>query len=243
MKYILLLTFVVVVYALYKPSINLINDPDIILPPGGLLGFYVLGICHFIKTNYNIEKKKVIGFSAGSFNTIFLSLDKDNDHKFLTELFKLNLHATMQLPVLLHKTIKLMNELFDITDFNTANKYIAVTTDYNRLDGYNQFLNMSDMTECCISSSFIPFVTYNDLFYFYKGRCSVDGGLLYSRYKKKVKSCKPLLLNYKLFKRFNKYNIPGYGLLYKNCTIYDLYILGYHDAIKNKTILDDYLLV
>jgi len=47
MKY--LIMFLLLFYILYKPNIKLIRNPDIILSPGGLLGFYVLGICHFIK--------------------------------------------------------------------------------------------------------------------------------------------------------------------------------------------------
>jgi hypothetical protein len=233
----------ILLYIYYKPSIHLIKDPDIILSPGGLLGFYVLGICHYIKNHYDIQYKKIIGFSAGSLNTLFLSLDKKYDILFLSELFKLNLHGTMQLPKLLKDTIDLMNKQFSIDQFNIKDKYIAVTSNYNRLDGYNTFLNVSDMTKCCISSSFIPFVTYRELFYFYHGKCSVDGGLLYNIYKKKVKHRKILWLNYKLFKRYNKFNIPGYSLLNRSCSIYDLYILGYKDSIENKHILDRYLLL
>lgn len=230
--------FLFIVYHLYKPRIKLINDPDIVLSPGGLLGFYVLGICHYIKHNYNIDDKKIIGFSAGSFNTIFLALDKKYDDHFLKELFKLNLHGTMPLPYILNKTIQLMKDTFDIQQFNITNKYIAVTSNYNQLESYNKFLNVNDMIKCCVSSSFIPMLTYRDIFYFYNGKCSIDGGLFYYKYKKQIKHRKLLWLNYKLFKRYNKYNIPGYSLFHKNSSIYELYMLGYNDAIKHKHILD-----
>lgn len=227
-------------YIFYKPKINLIDDPDIILAPGGLMGFYVLGICHFIKNHYNITNKKIIGFSAGSLNTIFMALDKEYDNIFLKELFKSNLNGNMYVPFLLNKTIEIINK-FNINKFDTTNKYIASITNYNKLEGYNKFLNTNDMTKCCISSSFLPLVTYNDIFYFYKGKCSIDGVFLYKKYKKTIKTTKPLMLNYKMFKRYNKYNIPGYGLLNKKCSIYDLYILGYRDAFINKEMLDEYL--
>lgn len=232
------IVFIFILYHVYKPKINLIQDPDIVLAPGGLMGFYVLGICHFIKNNYNIDDKKIIGFSAGSFNTIFLALDKKYDDHFLKELFKLNLHGTMPLPYILNKTIKLMKDLFHIDHFNITNKYIAVTSNYTKLDSYNQFLNVNDMINCCISSSFIPMVTYRDIFYFYNGTCSIDGGLFYYKYKKQIKHRKVVWLNYKLFKRYNPYNIPGYSLLRRNYSIYELYTLGYNDAIKHKDILD-----
>lgn len=243
MKKIYFIVFMVILYNLYKPTINLIRNPDIILSPGGLLGFYVLGICHYIKNHYNIDNKNIVGFSAGSLNTIFLSLDKSYDIPFLKELFKLNLHGSMPLPYILNKTIHLMNDMFNIEHFNITNKYIAVTSNYTKLDGYNKFLNVTDMTKCCISSSFIPLITYRDIFYFYNGKCSLDGGLFYYKYKKQIKSRKILWLNYKLFKRYNKYNIPGYSLLCRNYSIYELYRLGYSDSVKNKSILDTYLIV
>ena len=85
MKKIYFIVFMVILYNLYKPTINLIRNPDIILSPGGLLGFYVLGICHYIKNHYNIDNKNIVGFSAGSLNTIFLSLDKSYDNPFLKD--------------------------------------------------------------------------------------------------------------------------------------------------------------
>jgi len=126
--------------------------------------------------------------------------------------------------------------------FDTKNRYIAVTTNYNNLEGYNKFLNVSDMTKCCISSSFIPMITFKDIFYFYNGKCSLDGGLLYNKYKRQIKNRNILFLNYKLFKRYNSYNIPGYGLLQKQCSIYELYLLGYSDSVKHKSMLDHILL-
>lgn len=232
--------FILLMYTWNRPRIQVIKDPDIILSPGGLLGFYVLGISHFIKKNYNMKSKKIIGFSAGALNSIFLSMDKKHDDLFLTKLFQLNLHGRMSLPYILKKTIHLMNSILHIDMFDTKDKYIAVTTDYSRLVGYDQFLNIKDMTDCCISSSFIPFVTYYDLFYFYKGKCCMDGGLLYPHYKRSMKGKHILYLNYTLFKRFNRYHIPGYGLLKKNYSIYELYTLGYSDATQNKSILDAY---
>ena len=238
-----ILLLIISIYILYKPTIDLIDNPDIILSPGGLLGFYVLGICHYIKNNYNLTDKKIIGFSAGSLNNVFLSLNKEYDNIFLKELFKLNLNGTMSLPYLLNKTINIMNDNFNIDKFNTTNKYIAVTTNYNKLEAYNKFLTTVQLTNCCIASSFIPLITYRDIFYFYEGKSSIDGGLLYYKYKKQIKFRKILWLNYNIFKRYKKYCIPGSSLLKKNCSIYDLYILGYNDAVKNKSILDEYLII
>ena len=151
---------------MYKPTIDLMDNPDIILSPGGILGFYVLGICHFIKNNYDITNKKIIGFSAGSLNNIFMAMNKKEDILFLSKLFKLNLNGNMSLPYLLDKTIHIINENYTINQFDTTHKYMAVTTNYNKLEGYNEFLTTNQLTNCCIASSFIPFITYKDLFFF-----------------------------------------------------------------------------
>ena len=238
---IVFILIVFLLYKLYKPTIYLMDNPDIILSPGGLLGFYVLGICHFIKNNYDITNKKIIGFSAGSLNNIFMAMNKKEDKLFLSKLFQLNLDGNMPLPYLLNKTINIINENYTINQFDTTNKYMAVTTNYNKLEGYNEFLTTNQLTNCCIASSFIPFVTYKDLFFFYNGKTSMDGGLLYYEYKRQLHSKKILWLNYNVFKRYKKYSFPGYSLLKKNCSIYQLYILGYNDAIQNKSILDEYL--
>lgn len=231
----------VVLYKFYRSiKYNVIPDPDILIGPGGIMGYYVLGICHFIKNHYDIKPKKVVGFSAGSLNTVFLSLDKQYDHIFLRALFALNLSGTMYVPLLLKKTIQLMNDTLDLSMFDTTHKYIAVS-DYTRLVGYNKFLTLKDMTDCCISSSFIPFITYSDLFYIYRGKSCVDSGVLYASYKRRLHKHKKILyLSYKIFKRFNRHNLPGYGLLRRRCTIYELYLLGYADASRHKALLDTY---
>lgn len=236
-----LILIVFLLYTLYKPTIDLVDNPDIILSPGGLLGFYVLGICHFIKNNYDITNKKIIGFSAGSFNNIFLALNKNEDVLFLSKLFKLNLDGNMSLSYLLDKMTDIVNENYTIDYFDTTHKYMALTTNYNKLEGYNTFLTTNQLTNCCIASSFIPFITYKDLFFFYNGKSSMDGGFLYNKYKKQIHSKKTLWLNYNTFHRYKKYSFPGYSLLHKNCSIYQLYILGYNDAIQNKSMLDYYL--
>ena len=238
------IVLIIILYILYiynNSTIELMDNPDIILSPGGLLGYYVLGICHYIKNNYDITNKKIIGFSAGSLNNIFLSLNKKYDTIFLSELFKLKLNGNMPLPYLLNKTIQIMKDNFTINHFDTTNKFIAVTTNYNKLEGYNKFLTTNQLMNCCIASSFIPLITYRDIFFFYDGKSSIDGGLLYYKYKDKINCNNLLLLNYNIFKRYKNYNIPGSSLLKKNCSIYQLYILGYNDAKHNKIMLDKYL--
>ena len=45
----------------------------IILTPGGLYGFYTLGVSCYIKNHYNLTDFIFSGSSAGSWNSLFLS--------------------------------------------------------------------------------------------------------------------------------------------------------------------------
>lgn len=235
----LCLMVLLLLYIIYK-KYNINHEKyDIVLAPGGILGFYTLGICHFIKNNYNIKNKKMICFSAGSFNLIFMSLKDKYDIEYLSKLFNLNIRGNdnpKKIISLLQKNI-ITEVNFD--DLIIDNKCIGLTSNNMTLHTYNKFNTNKELINCCIASSFIPYLTYDDLFYFYKGKNYFDGGIMYHFLKRTLnKDC--LIISYKMFNRWthNKFNI----LNKKNISIYDLYILGYHDAISNKKFLDSYLL-
>ena len=103
MKIILVFTIIIsiIIYkVLYKKNNKLYNY-DIIIEPGGNYGFYTLGICHFIRNNYNIKNKKIIGFSSGSWNVIFLSIKnkiKNNSNVYLLSLFRNNIMCNNKMP-------------------------------------------------------------------------------------------------------------------------------------------------
>ena len=47
---------------------------------GGLKGFYMFGICKYIKENHNLDNVSMFGASAGAWNSLFLS-EKINNEK------------------------------------------------------------------------------------------------------------------------------------------------------------------
>ena len=55
---------------------NSVNQSDckkiITLSPGGVKGFYVMGLCKYIKTNYDLSNYVFSGASAGSWNSLVL---------------------------------------------------------------------------------------------------------------------------------------------------------------------------
>ena len=223
----------------HKPVDFTMPNVDIVISPGGRYGMYNLGICHYIKNHFDIKNKKIIGFSAGSWNALFMSINKEYMNDILRKTFKLNKD---NLPNMLKKSKNIVDE-YNIQDFDIKNVYIGTSVCnlfYNQLVIHNNFLTIEDATRCCISSSFIPFLTCNDLFYFYKNKLSFDGGLFYKKYIKTLPST-TLVIGFKMFGRHTNQQI--YKELYKKnkISVYQLYIKGYHDASKHHKYFENFL--
>jgi len=217
-----------------KDYINKSFIPDIVISPGGRYGMYSLGICHYIKNNFDITNKKIVGFSAGSWNGLFMCMKKEYINEILKKTFLLN---NEKVTTMLKKTINIVKE-YDINDFDIKNLYIG-SVHLNKHLIYNKFITIEDVIRCCISSSFIPFITYNDLFYFYKNKLSFDGGIYYKRYKKTLSS-NTLVISYKMFGRYKHLNLFTEKIKKNKLTAYQLYITGYHDAIKHHNYFQKY---
>jgi hypothetical protein len=84
----------------------------------------------------------------------------------------------------------------------------------------------------------VPFITYKDLFYFYKNKLSFDGGLLKRFYLNHIDTEKTLIIKYNMFNRFNWYPLKSF--FKPKYSFYELYIVGYNDAIKNHDYLEKY---
>lgn len=227
-----------ILYIVYKNYKIKHDNYDIVIAPGGVLGFYTLGICHYIKNNYNIKNKKMIGFSAGSFNVVFMSIDPKYDNDFLLNLFKLNIRGDDNPRQTIKKITSNIKNTIDFKDIDLRDKCIGLTTPYLSLKTINTFRSNNEIINSCISSSFIPYITYNDIFYFYKGNIYYDGGIMYHFLKRTLnKDC--LAISYYMFNRNTTFSL--FNILHKsNISIYELYILGYHDAIKNKAYFDKF---
>ena len=211
-------------------------DADIVLSPGGIKGPYNLGICHYLKNHFDITGKKIVGFSSGSINNVFLALNKEKNNDFLKVLMKNKLNNDIK--GYLVKTVNTINLEFTEKDFDLNLINIGVThTD--GLQFYNKFLNLNDLLKCCISSSFIPLITYRDVLYFYNYKLSLDGGTFYNSY---IKNSKGLIINHYMFKRYKKTGLSDLKLLNpKNLNTYQMYLNGYHDARKNHNYFLNYL--
>ena len=164
-----------------------------------------------------------------------MRIDPPLEEDCLRILFQMD-PSKVSLYQLLDKTLASVEKRFDYEDFDMRRTKIAVTT-FRGLELYDDFTSMKDLIQCCRSSSFIPWVTYPDVFLFYKNRLSLDGGFHFKKVKKRKKK-ETLLISSSMFGRY-KEGI-GSGLRKPKCSYYQLYLHGYQDAKKNHAYFTPY---
>ena len=237
------LLFMIILFFIYKLRTitfkHIDVEPDIIYNTGGYYGFYQLGVCHYIKNTFDYKNKITLGISAGSWINLFMSLDDSKSNHFLNNVFK---KIPRDCPIYkLPKLFKSIIQEYKFEDFNISKLNIAVTELGNRkMNIYNNFLSLDEIVRCCTASSFVPFITYKDLFYFYKNKLSVDGGLFKRFYLKHINPDKTLIIKYNMFNRFKWY--PLISFIKPKYSFYELYIIGYNDALKNHSYLEKYFI-
>tara|TARA_B100001093_G_scaffold103293_2_gene95501 strand:- start:774 stop:1619 length:846 start_codon:yes stop_codon:yes gene_type:complete len=219
----------------------------ITISPGGFRGFYMLGLCKYLKENYELEDYVFSGASAGAWNSLFLSL-KEDDESFINYIFDIDYKNVKNLELIEENVKKAVLNNYKTDDFKLDKVYVGTTVWKKfkfRTVIYNDFYDLEDAINCCIGSSHIPFITGN-LFYKYRNLLTFDGG--FSKYpyidgkyadvhitpsywedRKKNKLSQPANLN-----------IRDYTTLFtkKDHDLKIMYIHGYEDAKKNKKILD-----
>ena len=237
---------------LYLEDNNFIKNKKLIsISPGGLKGFYELGILCYIKDNYNMDNYIFSGASAGSWNALFMCYNKD------TKTFVFNLLNDYKL-----SQIKNINELefflkyklltkFNSNDFDLRRLFIGVTTLKKfqpTTNIFSDFNSLEDAINCCIASSHIPFITgginnrYHNMYTF-------DGGFSsypYLNFTENVLHITPGMWKKNnqnkndIFEKFASLNIiVELFLMKKNKNYMELFDNGYEDAKVNKALLDE----
>lgn len=219
------------------------NNKDLItITPGGYKGFYTLGICHYIKENYNLENYYFSGASAGSWNALFLCF-KGNEYKFIDAIFDVEIKDKRTLPNLEYDLKSKILSTFDDNEFDFSKLFIAVSTLTRfrlKTEIHNGFYSLEDAINCCIASSHIPLITGN-LLYKYKNKYRFDGGISKNPLEKECK----LLITGSMWNSTIINNSTEFKIVRGNkgrLTINDLkyiYELGYRDTEYNKDILDE----
>ena len=223
------------------------NKELLTISPGGIKGFYLLGIMAYIKNNYNTDNLIYSGASAGSWNSLFMCY-KGDSLKLIYNMFDNNiLNSKSILELEYYMKYKLLSK-YKSEDFNLDRLYISVSSIDNfkiTKHIFNDFQNLEDAINCCIASSHIPFIT-GGLINKYNNMLSFDGGLCENPYlnvKEKL-HIYPNIWKEKQKKESLFMKIANCILEYseffsikKNNPI-KLFDDGYQDARKNKDFLD-----
>ena len=229
----------------------------ITISPAGKYGYYQLGICHYIKKHYDLTNCIFSGASAGAWNSLFMTYNK-NDDRFIKQLLAID---TNDIQKIIELELQLKDKIvktYSTKDFNLKKLYIGAITINNTditTEIYNDFIDLSDALDCCIASSHIPIISGNVL-NFYKNKITIDGGFVKDPYIKNKKSAlhitptlweqeEPYIaLNFKVLNMIKK---NEYKLLIEQLKGFldvseidptKLYKKGYSDTYKNREKLD-----
>jgi hypothetical protein len=216
-----------------KNILKILDNELIVLTPAGANGFYNLGICYYLKKNYDLTKYIFSGASAGAWNSLFLSFNGD-----LKELINIVLCDEIKSKknlkeVQLELKKKILNK-YNENDFELDKIFISVSIiDNFHFNNYiyTDFISLEDAIDCCIASSNIPILTGNFILY-YHNYLSFDGGFKknsYFTFKNPYFNIEKTIWGrkFEFLKPLSKINF------------YDLIMEGYNDTKNNKNKLDE----
>lgn len=211
------------------------NDKVILLTPGGIDGFYMLGTISYIQETYELNKYIYSGASAGAWNALILSYNKDQK-KFKNELLtKKDIFKYEDLSKTQHKIKKYIINNYDSNDFNFTKLFIGVTQFSNckfQTNIYSDFYSLEDAINCCMASSHIPFIT-NGLLFKYANYLTFDGGLSSNPYIPTNNI--PFIIKPDMWNRtLNSLFFP------ENTNLTSLYEKGYYDSQEHYSELDKF---
>ena len=227
----------------YVANHNLSKEKKIIsISPGGYKGFYELGVCKYIKENYNLSDYVFSGASAGAWNSLILCFKRDMKEihdKVINE----RIYKTKSIWEL-EKLVK-HNLLSHFTrdDFELDKLFVGVTTIQNFKSSviiYSNFTDLEDAINACCASSHIPLIT-GGIKNVYRNVLTFDGG--FSRYPYLLNGNVVLNITPSLWTndtQAHHFRLTDYTTLFSR----DLYSFdemiqqGYVNSQKNKETLD-----
>lgn len=203
------------------------------ISPAGYYGFYTMGICSYIKENYNTSEYIFSGASAGAWNSLYMTLK--TDPKFMSSiLVKNEIYKNKNICQIENEIKNTILQYYRTKDFDLDRLFIGLTT-LGKTNIYTDFENLEDAIDCCIASSHIPFIT-GHVFHHYKNKCVFDGGFSnypYLNTNKRELHISPNIWNQNENLRFNLFKKDFFN--FEN-----LYDKGYEDTHKyGKEMLDN----
>lgn len=146
--------------------------------PGGLYGFYMLGVSKYIKEHYDLKDAIYYGASAGSWNSIYLSFKSDGN-KFIKDVENIDVSNMKNMFSIENIIKKNLLHNYNTNDFDLHKINICVGVFKKckiKKTIFSNFNDLEDTINCCIASSHIPYITNNNLFNLYNNQLCIDGG-------------------------------------------------------------------
>ena len=232
-KYIQIILFFICNFNIMISSMNKI----IYITPGGLKGFYCIGVSKYIKERTKLTNYSFYGSSAGSWNALYLSLKTSRNsevNNFLEHIYGINYTNNTSLLELQYeiKSSILSNYNTDDFELDKLNIGVSVITKFGiKQKIFNNFDNLEDAIDCCIVSSHIPLIcSSRHLWLKYKGNACFDGGFFTTLKDRNNRIIKPnIYISPNMWK--NK-DIEKYNSMHK-LNIRKLVDIGYKDASNN----------
>ena len=238
---------------IYLESNEFIRDKKLIsISPGGIRGFYLLGVLSFIKENYDLEDYIFSGASAGAWNALFMCYNKD-PREFIFQILNSDIIKTKNIYdteyIMKYKILETCKE----EDFDLRRLFVGVTTiqKWSSITNiFSDFNDLEDAINSCIASSHIPLLT-GGLTNRYYNKYTFDGGFSnypYLNIKKPILHVSPMMFQENEY--FNSSRtariMRGANIIHrlitendKNIPFMKLYDDGYQDAKINKYIFDN----
>jgi len=238
---------------IYLESNEFIRDKKLIsISPGGIRGFYLLGVLSFIKENYDLEDYIFSGASAGAWNALFMCYKKD-PREFIFKILNSDIIKTKNIYdteyIMKYKLLETCKE----EDFDLRRLFVGVTTiqKWSSITNiFSDFNDLEDAINSCIASSHIPLLT-GGLTNRYYNKYTFDGGFSnypYLNIKKPILHVSPMMFQEKEYFNSSTRIIRGARIIHrliteneKNIPFMKLYDDGYEDAKTNKKKLDNLL--
>ena len=149
------------------------NKKLISISPGGLKGFYLLGITTFIKENYCLDNYVFSGASAGAWNALYMSY-KGEPNEFIKKILNEKTNNAKTIIDVKNAIKENILENYNKDDFELEKLFVGVKT-FSDTVIYSNFENIEDAIDCCIASSHIPFIT-GGMLNLYHNKYTFDGG-------------------------------------------------------------------
>lgn len=216
------------------------NKKYISITPGGIYGFYSLGITSYIIDNFNTTNYSFLGASAGAWISLVSCYRYDNNKLIYKLLNNSLLDNSKSINSLQYNIREYLIKNYDTKDFDLGKLNICITEFNSRIFEpmiINNFTSLENAIDCCIVSSHIPYITSNKFIKFYNKKIVFDGGFA---------NFPPKSVYSHIIISPSKYNFEMLGNMFVNMfnskitssMANKLYIKGYNDAKKDKKNLD-----